>query len=413
MRVGFYLPTTKETFIYGKFQQYAHMDNSWGSQKGSNGYTTPDDGNFSKDIKLSIDGKKDITENFVVNQMTLVRIIHPIIRNNQVITVVWGETIIHPDITTNVDNKDFIYAITLASLMLAIFLIFLVLKNMMNNVNKIIKGLNAMEQNVSTQIEPISGEMGQIASSINKMGLSLKEKEKLEEQLARSEKLAALGHLISGVAHEIRNPLGIIRATVQVMEREFNEVEGIDEYIKVVKEQSDRESKVIQELLDYARPSRSNFSPININLLLKNVLTFTKHYMREKNISMDLKLEEGLPETILDGDKIKQVLINIIINGCEAMEKGGIFTISTTLKNNYVAVSFNDTGVGMDETQLKNIFNPYYTTKPSGTGLGLSISNSIIEMHGGYIDVESKKNIGTIFTIYLPTNNSDGGKNNE
>jgi signal transduction histidine kinase len=111
---------------------------------------------------------------------------------------------------------------------------------------------------------------------------------------------------------------------------------------------------------------------------------------------------------MIDCDKIKQVFVNLIINACEAMESGGSLTIETKTEGDLIKISFKDTGTGMDEKQMKNLFNPYYTTKPRGTGLGLAISNGIVEMHGGHIEVFSKTNEGSTFIVALPNNNEDG-----
>jgi signal transduction histidine kinase len=246
------------------------------------------------------------------------------------------------------------------------------------------------------------------------MAKSIEDKEALEEQLIRAEKLASLGQMISGVAHEIRNPLGIIRGTVQLMEKNFKDVEGLDEYVRIVKEQSDRENRVIQELLDYARPSKKLLMSMNNNHLINGVLSFTNKYIQDRRVYLDLELYEAMPEIMMDCDKIKQVFVNIILNACEAMEKGGTLSIKTQLEGKWVKTYFEDTGVGIEEQELKSIFNPYYTTKPKGTGLGLAISNGIIEMHGGNIKVSSKKGEGTTFEVDLPINVKVGdeiGKN--
>lgn len=400
IRVGFYIPSTKDSYIYGVLKQYNNV-----ATPNNNGYFgrfNQIDSLLKTDLNLVTESKKNKIQNVVLNNTKIIRVLHPIIRNNKVIAVAWGETIIHPDIASNRSSKDIVFIITLISLLLGLVIVIFILKKMAGNVNSILKGLKYMEGDLSYQIEPIGGEIGQVAESINKMARSLSQKEKLEEQLARSEKLAALGHLISGVAHEIRNPLAIISATVQVMEREYGSDEELNEYIKVVKEQSNRESKVIQELLDYAKPSKTMFIQANINKIMENILTFTKHYIRDKKIELELVLDESIPEMVIDVDKIKQVLMNVIINGCEAMGDGGILTVKTEFDGKWIKLIFKDNGIGMDEITLKSIFNPYYTTKPNGTGLGLAISNSIIEMHGGFIQVESLKKVGSTFIIYLP-----------
>jgi len=327
---------------------------------------------------------------------------HPIKYNSAVISVSWDATAIPPEFNTNKSIRAYVFIFGPIGLMVGLILMIVIVNNSNKNINKIKRGLEFMSSDLSYRIESMEGDIGKVSKSINIMANSLENKEKLEEQLKRSEKLASLGQMISGVAHEIRNPLSIIRGTVQLMERNFKDVEGLEEYVKIVKEQSDRENNVIQELLDYARPSKQLMMLMNINVLIKGVLSFTNKYIGEKHVVLNLELEEEMPELLMDCDKIKQVFVNMILNACEAMEDGGTLNIRTEVDDKWVRTYFEDTGVGMDEVQMKNIFNPYYTTKPKGTGLGLAISNGIVEMHGGYIKVRSKKDVGSNFVVELP-----------
>lgn len=363
---------------------------------------------LEKDINETIKTKEDKTYYKTDSKFEMLRCLRPVMLDGQVIAVIWDEVMLPPNLNTI--RRSIAYTLTfgILGLTLGLSLLLIILRNLNINVLKIRIGLEKMSGDLSYRIEDMGGDLGNIAESINKMTETLEQKEKLEEQLVRADKLASLGHMISGVAHEIRNPLGIIRGTVQLMERDFKKVEGIEEYIRIIKEQSDRENRVIQELLDYARPSRQIFSEVDINTLIHSVLAFTKKYMQEKNVRLELELKENLPKFIIDCDKIKQVFVNIIINACEAMEKGGTLSISTAMDKKYIKVYFQDTGIGVDEQQLKNIFNPYYSTKPNGTGLGLSISNGIVEMHNGNIEVSSKKGEGSTFIINLPHKNKDG-----
>lgn len=357
---------------------------------------------LGKDINNTVSTRIDQTYYKTDSTFEILRCLRPIILNDEVIAVIWDEVMLPPDLKTIRRTITYTLVFAILGLSLGLFLMLMILRNLNRNVIKIHNGLQTMSQDLSYRIEGMGGDLGKIAEAVNKMAGTLEEKDKLEEQLVRADKLASLGHMISGVAHEIRNPLGIIRGTVQLMERDFKKVEGLEEYVKIIKEQSDRENKVIQELLDYSRPSKQILSEVDINSLVKSVLSFTNKYIQDKKVKLDIILLENLPKLFIDGDKIKQVFVNIIINACEAMEKGGVLTIETILNEKWVQIHFQDTGIGMDEQQLKNIFNPYYSTKPKGTGLGLSISNGIVEMHGGKIEVYSKRDEGTRFTVKLP-----------
>lgn len=392
-RIGFYLTASDKKYEYTRNSQ-----SKASTYRGRSYYQD----NFDSSIQWVIKNKKSKTETITEQRGNIIRRINPIIRDNQVIAVDFEESILPPDLSIARKNTFYILIFTFSGLMFGLIVTIVILNNMASNINLIVKGLNDIEKNLDCKLPVLDGEMGKITESINNMADSLKEKELLEERLAKSEKLAALGQLISGVAHEIRNPLGIISATAQVMEKNFKEVEGMEEYIHVIKEQADRQGKVIQELLDYARPSKPMFYKTDINPIIENVLSFITHYIKDKKIHIEFNEDVSLPKLDIDIDKIKQVFVNIIINACEAMEDGGLLLINTFKEENYISISFKDNGSGINEKEVKKIFNPYYTTKKGGTGLGLAISNQIIEAHNGYISVKSEENKGTELIIHIP-----------
>lgn len=359
-------------------------------------------------ISKVIDTKKDKVDYISYSNVKIIRCFHPIISNGTVVAVVWADSVLPPELNYNRKVMMYMSSFIPIALIIALILMGIIVSNLHKNIYKIRTGLEKVGEDLSYRIEDTEGEIGQVATFINNMADSLEKKEQLEERVQRSEKLASLGHLISGVAHEIRNPLGIISGTVQLMEKNFKDVNGLDEYIGIIQEQCYRENKVIQELLDYARPSKNIMVMMNMNSLIDSILSFTNKYIQDNHIKLVLELEENIPDILMDCDKIKQVFVNIVINACEAMENGGRLMIKTTKEDQWVKTYFTDTGKGMDEIQMDNIFNPYYTTKAKGTGLGLTISNSIIELHGGYIEVKSKKYEGSEFVVALPSKNKEG-----
>lgn len=389
--LGIYLPKYKKSYTFGN----THNDVMSLTQG-----EVPSE--FSNSLNEVATTQKDKVQYINYKNREILMCFHPIKYNSAVIAVSWDATAIPPEFNSNKSIRAYVFIFGPVGLMIGLILMIVIVDNSNKNINKIKRGLELMSSDLSYRIESMEGDIGKVSKSINIMANSLENKEKLEEQLKRSEKLASLGQMISGVAHEIRNPLSIIRGTVQLMERNFKNVEGLEEYVKIVKEQSDRENNVIQELLDYARPSKQLMMLMDINILIKGVLSFTNKYIGEKHVVLNLELQEEMPELLMDSDKIKQVFVNMILNACEAMEDGGNLKIRTEVDDKWVRTFFEDTGVGMDEVQMKNIFNPYYTTKPRGTGLGLAISNGIVEMHGGYIKVTSKKGIGSNFVVELP-----------
>lgn len=397
-----YLPANKSSYIFGKlFNEEPYNKHELipleDQIKG-----------LDESLNEVIKSKGNKVDYISYRNREILRCFHPIISNNEVVAVAWADTLLPPELKYPKTIYIYIWFLGPIGFLIGFILMIIIVKNLNNNIFKIRNGLEIMGSDLSYRIEEMGGDVGKIVISINNMAESLEKKEQLEEHLQRAEKLASLGQLISGVAHEIRNPLGIIRGTVQLMEKNFKNVEGLDEYVRIVKEQSDRENKVIQELLDYARPSKQLMMQMNINNLINSILFFTNKYIQDNHVKVNLKLDDLLPQTMMDCDKIKQVFVNIIINACEAMENGGTLTIETKKDDKWVKTFFKDTGTGMDDTQMKNMFNPYYTTKPKGTGLGLAISNGIVEMQGGYIEVKSIKGEGSIFVVALPCVDKDG-----
>lgn len=403
-RIGFYITENEKKYEYTRNSLSKSSD-----FRGRSYYQN----NIDSSIQWVIKNKKSKVDTVTEQRGSIIIRISPIIRNNKVIAVDWEESVIPPDIMLARKNTFYILIFTFSGLMFGLIVTIIILNNMASNINQVVKGLNDIEKDFDCKLPALNGEMGKITESINNMADSLKEKEQLEERLAKSEKLAALGQLISGVAHEIRNPLGIISATAQVMEKDFKEVEGIEEYIHVIKEQAERQGKVIQELLDYARPSKPMFFKTDINPVIESVLSFITHYVKDKNIKIEFNKDDSLPLLEIDVDKIKQVFVNIIINACDAMKEGGLLSINTFKEENYIGIRFKDSGSGINEQAIKNIFNPYFTTKQGGTGLGLAISNQIIEAHNGYISVKSEKNKGTEFIVHIPINNQKEESNLE
>lgn len=395
-RIGIYVSSNKKRYTYGKM-----VDSRPHRKTEEINYADIESG-IDESLKAVIATKADRVDYIEIDGRDIQRYFHPIAINEKIVAVAWSDNFLPPELNANRKILISLFFIVPLGLIISLILLIAIIKNLNNNIIKIKYGLESMSSDLSSRIEDMGGDIGKVVESINIMAETLQKKEKLEEELVRAEKLVALGHMISGVAHEIRNPLGIIRGTVQLMERDFKNDERLTEYVRIVKEQSDRESKVIQELLDYARPPKQILFQMDINVLIRSVLSFTNKYIQDKHVCLVCQYQEKISLVNIDCDKIKQVFVNIIINDCEAMENGGTLTIRTKEENGFIVSTFEDTGAGMDETQMKNIFNPYYTTKPNGTGLGLSISNGIIESHGGNIEVSSKKGKGSKFIVKLP-----------
>jgi len=224
----------------------------------------------------------------------------------------------------------------------------------------------------------------------------------LTDQLIRADRLAAMGELTAGVAHEIRNPLGVIRATVQLLEDAKGDATRIHESVEVVKQEIDRLDRVIKALLDFGRPSKPTLVHTDLNEVLSDVVLFTSRFAKQADVRIIESFDDVLPLVQGDPDQLKQVFLNLVTNAVQAMEgAGGTITIETRAAGEYVQVSVADTGPGIPASDLSKVFDPFFTKRAEGTGLGLTIVHRIIDEHEGHIEVESGPD-GTVFNVTLP-----------
>lgn len=227
---------------------------------------------------------------------------------------------------------------------------------------------------------------------------------KLEEQAKRNEKLSAMGELASGVAHEIRNPINAIGMIAQRLNKEFSPVSDADEYNKInqlLKSEVDRINKIITQFLNYARPVEIRKSKIDAKIFIGDLFSLFQNQAKVKNINFISGTTDSFIFNI-DAELMKQALINILQNAFEATAQNGTVKVDFYKENTYAIIIISDTGKGVSESNLKKIFDLYFTTKKDGNGLGLSITQKIISQHNGSIELSSKENLGTSFKITLP-----------
>jgi PAS domain S-box-containing protein len=257
-------------------------------------------------------------------------------------------------------------------------------------------------------------------------GEDITKRKQTEEELIRSEKLASLGQLAASVAHEVNNPLAGILVYIKLLLKKHKEKKlqtgNTEEQLLKMEKELDRTTRIIRNLLDFARQSEPAIRPVEINKVVEAALLLVGHQISLENIKLEKKLDAQLPLVLADFDKIQQVLINIIINAIQAMPEGGSLTVSTSVAKNVkinqflkdtVRIEIKDTGVGIPKENLSKLFTPFFTTKEKGkgVGLGLPVVHGIIEQHKGKIEVESEPDIGTAFTIYLEVMNEEKDKN--
>jgi len=252
-------------------------------------------------------------------------------------------------------------------------------------------------------------EIGLLANSFNemsrKMAADIDELQKLNEQLIRTEKLAAMGTLAAGVAHEVNNPLASISSLIQMMQSQPDLGNETKEQLKLISTQIQRISQVTRDMMDFARVRPAAKKMVDINSLLEKSLRLASFDNSFQKLELKTDLNPDLPEVFADADQLQQVFLNLFLNARDAMPEGGQLTTLTSANGDGIRIEIADNGSGVDEKDLKHIFDPFFTTKPAGkgTGLGLAVCYGIITAHGGRIEIEKNNGDGTRFVVMLPT----------
>lgn len=311
--------------------------------------------------------------------------------------------------SANVSFSSMLILISLFSLGITYILLRFVRKPIQEMTAKMAKVENG---DLSVRLTPRNrDEMGQLMGSFNSMVDNL-EQTKIElekyhyQQMERADRLAAVGEMSTGIAHEIKNPLACISGAISVLADDYDVNDPRREVVTKVLEQINRLDKTATDLLAFGKPGTPEFSYVDINDLLKKTLFFVAQHPEARNVERILELTRELPPVWIDVKQIQQVFFNIIINAIQAMPEGGTLTLTTESverdESEFVKVTIRDTGKGIDAEVLAKIFVPFFTTKTQGTGLGLPICRQLVEHNHGSIDVESSLQQGTTFSILLP-----------
>ena len=248
--------------------------------------------------------------------------------------------------------------------------------------------------------EKTRDEIGMLASSFNQMTRELKAS---RDKLVQAEKLAAVGQLAAGIAHEIRNPLTSMKMVVQLLKKRTQDDIAAQESLLVVLDEIIRLEIVINGLLDFARPMELTLRPANVMDIINDVLRLMEADLRHRKIELVKFIGEPLPEIMLDPDRMRQVFMNVILNSMQAMPEGGKLSVLCRYdrENSAVQIDISDTGVGMSQEVLKHVFDPFFSARTGGTGLGLANVKKIIEQHGGSVQIESAEGQGTKISVNL------------
>ena len=284
---------------------------------------------------------------------------------------------------------------------------------------ELINELRKNKKNIVKEIEIDLGEHGKVYLDINMSILEdssglllgyiilfrdLSEVQELKKEVERSTRLASIGRLAAGVAHEIRNPLSSIKGFATYFGERYKDIPEDKDTAQIMVNEVERLNRVISQLLEFARPVNINRKTVDIKTIINHSVKMIERNAHEKDIRVHVEVPSGIPHIAVDSDRINQVFLNLFLNSIEAMDSGGELSISVNYDSTaeMMKIKVSDTGKGISPSDIGNVFDPYFTTKQSGTGLGLAIVHRIIESHDGEIKVESNQGKGTDATIILP-----------
>ncbi len=289
--------------------------------------------------------------------------------------------------------------------LLAMILVFFVSKFLTDPIQRLMAGVREVQRGrLDTRLAVASNdELGELAANFNRMTDALRKNQELEANLAQRNKMASLGVLSSGVAHEINNPLGVILGYAAHLESKLDPKNPAFKYIQEIRRESKRCKNIVQDLLSYARVPKPSLEETDINGLLDQIVDFAAHHTDMSAADIVTTFDPRLPRIWVDGDQIRQVAMNLMLNAGAAMPEGGRLTIGAALgEDGRVKLTFQDSGAGIAPDHLEKIFEPFFTTKTRGTGLGLAIAKTIVEQHGGRIEITSAPGQGALATVSLP-----------
>ncbi|GAB7027587.1 cache domain-containing protein [Geotalea toluenoxydans] len=294
--------------------------------------------------------------------------------------------------------------LTILVCIIAAALVFLASKVLTDPINHMIEVIRKVKQGRFNERMAVDAndELGELAKAFNHMTRIINRNKEMAANLAQQGKMASLGVLSSGVAHEINNPLGVILGYAGYLEGKLSPDDPNYRFVHEIKRESKRCKKIVQDLLSYARTPKPTLENTDINTLLDQIVDFAANHTDMHHVSVVKEFAGELPTIMADGDQLRQVAINLILNSGAAMQSGGRLIVGSRLENSFIFLTFADNGAGISPENLEKIFEPFFTTKTKGTGLGLAITKQIIEQHQGEITIESEQGRGTTVVVKLP-----------
>lgn len=312
--------------------------------------------------------------------------------------------------------KKYLVFSLISALVPNLLLVLLIVRTISRPLQRItLAAVRVTEGNYGTEVDgrQSNDEIGLLATSFNemsrKMANDIEQLRELNEQLSRTEKLAAMGTLAAGVAHEVNNPLASISSLIQMMQVQQNLDEETKDKLRLIQTQIIRITQVTKDMMDFARVRPAAKSLIDINDISETALRLASFDKSFQRLQLNKDYAQNLPKLFADADQLQQVFLNLFLNSRDAMPDGGNLFIKTSDGNNSIKVEIADSGIGIEESRLKQIFDPFFTTKPTGkgTGLGLAVCYGIITAHGGKIEVVQNNGSGSRFIIDLPLTHLD------
>ncbi|OEU69119.1 MAG: two-component sensor histidine kinase [Desulfobacterales bacterium S5133MH16] len=269
------------------------------------------------------------------------------------------------------------------------------------------KAIFSIQIRIITTCTVVMGTLFLVLLFVVKRGEAIIEKRALErirlkEQLSRSEHLSSLGEMVAGISHEIRNPLGIIMSSSELLKKKMSDYDPSNPIPNIIIEESSRLNNIITDFLNFAKPRTPNLASCKIEDIIEKNITFLASQIKEEGYAIDKQYDNNLPEITADPDMLYQAFLNILINAMQAMPQGGKINVRICSNGNAVEIFFEDQGEGIAEDILEKIWDPFFTTKSKGTGLGLGIVKNIIESHGGIVQISNRSVSGARVTVRIP-----------
>lgn len=334
-----------------------------------------------------------------------------IIYDSESIGAIWVRIHIQDDLPV-IKLKQIVYVVAIFAV--AGFIILMTIYSFWaGEIRGIKKELQTVGSSKSHRLKERRGIFSYITQSVNRMLDTIEEedtnRQMLEKKLIQKEKMASLGRVIAGVAHEVKTPLAIIKTRIQMWQKELeNPSRGQShispESMQMIIDETNRLSSLVNRLLIFSRPIEKNLKATDINALLEDILKFLDYENEGSKVEVVRKFKSGLPLISIDENSIKQVFINILNNSYESMPGGGILTVSSKMGEESIIIEISDNGSGIPESSIEEIFVPFFTLKDSGVGLGLAISDQIVKAHNGEITLENNPSGGALCIVKLPLN---------